>query len=524
MQQRGPSVFPSPSPIGWRSGVRVLSPICYLLSAIFCLAQPQQAWVARYNGGFTNKTHTPLAMKLDNAGNIYVAGSSQNASNLYDYVVLKYAPNGTQLYAARYSPTNGATYPANGFALDQNGNTYLTGGIIAQFSEPYYPKRYMIGNGATVKFDTNGRVAWAAPYTGNDVAVDTNGNVYVTGFSTTEYATAKLDASGSNLWTRTYVGVAGPDNPVSVSQKMAVDNAGNVYVAGWADYNGFYYPGHTNLTYYSHPVVLMYDALGNPVWTSAYEGVGGIGWGQTEGLIPDNQGNVYVTGNGDSTYMTAKVNAGGQRTWGYLYGAAPDVTSMAIDTNGNVYLTGGIYLTAKLYSTNGGVAWETYQQSDQANGIILDNNGNIYVVGVLSGNSNGNDFALIKYDNTNGNQQWVIRYNGPANGNDGATAIAVAPDGSIYVTGYSANANGGSDITTIKYGNLTNIQKKSDGSIQLQFFGSPGQGYNFQATTDFLNWTNLGSSLADTNGMFEFLDTNAPLFPFRFYRWYYPVP
>ena len=85
-----------------------------------------------------------------------------------------------------------------------------------------------------MKFNANGQVAWAAPYTGNDVAVDTNGNVYVTGFSTTEYATVKLNSLGSNVWTRTYVAVTGPGNPVAVSQKVAVDNAGNVYVAGWA--------------------------------------------------------------------------------------------------------------------------------------------------------------------------------------------------------------------------------------------------------------------------------------------------
>ena len=106
-----------------------LSSIYYLLSAFYCFAQPEQAWVARYNGGFTNKIHTPLAMKLDTAGNIYVAGSSQNASNFYDYVVLKYAPNGTQLYAAKYSPTNGATSPANGFALDQTETHILPEGL-----------------------------------------------------------------------------------------------------------------------------------------------------------------------------------------------------------------------------------------------------------------------------------------------------------------------------------------------------------------------------------------------------------
>ncbi len=146
---------------------------------------------------------------------------------------------------------------------------------------------------------------------------------------------------------------------------------------------------------------------------------------------------------------------------------------------------------------------------------------NVYVTGVSTNSSTGNDFATLKYDN-DGNQQWVIRYNGPANGNDGATAIAVAPDGSIYVTGYSQNTSGGTDITTIKYGSITNIQKKSDGTVQLQFFGAPGQSYNFQVTTNFLNWGNLGSSLADTNGIFGYLDTNALLFPYRFYRWHQP--
>ena len=489
----------------------LLSPICYLptaicflLSAICCLAQPQQAWVARYNGGFTNKVHTPLAMKLDSAGNIYVAGSSQNASNFYDYVVLKYAPNGTPFYATRYNSTNGVNFMANGFALDPNGNSYVT------------------GTGGTVKVSTNGVVAWVAPYAGNDVAVDTNGNVYVTGFSTTEYATAKLDGSGSNLWTRTYVGVAGPDNPVSVSQKVAVDNSGNVFVAGWADYVGFSYPGQTYLNYYSHPVIITYDSLGNAVWTNAYEGNGSQGWGQTDGLVPDNEGNVYVTGDSGRAYVV-KINATGQTGWQYYVGSPPPlVTGMTLDMSGNIYVAGGAYLGLKLSSTSGQKVWGAYQYTSSfgsGNGIALDNSANVFVVA----DSTTTGFATIKYD-TNGNQQWVIRYNGPANGNDGATAIAVAPDGSIYVTGYSANASGGSDITTIKYANLTSIQKKNDGSIQLQASGIPSQSYNFQATTDLLNWINLGSALADTNGNFGFLDTNAPLFSHRFYRWNFSAP
>jgi hypothetical protein len=66
----------------------------------------------------------------------------------------------------------------------------------------------------------------------------------------------------------------------------------------------------------------------------------------------------------------------------------------------------------------------------------------------------------FKYSGADGSVLWKKRYNGPANGNDGAAGIAVAPDRSIYVTGYSANASGGSDIVTIKYVMPTTIQKK----------------------------------------------------------------
>jgi len=70
--------------------------------------------------------------------------------------------------------------------------------------------------------------------------------------------------------------------------------------------------------------------------------------------------------------------------------------------------------------------------------IVDDGSGNVYVTSVTNPGA-GNDFGRIKYDN-DGHRQWFLLYDGPANGNDTAIAIAVAPDGAIYVTGYSTNA------------------------------------------------------------------------------------
>ena len=81
------------------------------------------------------------------------------------------------------------------------------------------------------------------------------------------------------------------------------------------------------------------------------------------------------------------------------------------------------YETIK-YDPNGNHEWIAFYNGpadsvDIPYAIALDDLGNVYVTGWSCGSGTGYpDYATVKYD-TNGNEKWVARYNGPANDYDG---------------------------------------------------------------------------------------------------------
>lgn len=70
--------------------------------------------------------------------------------------------------------------------------------------------------------------------------------------------------------------------------------------------------------------------------------------------------------------------------------------------------------------------------------------------------------------------------------------------------------------------NIIRIETLPDGSRRILFAGVPGYTYRIEASGNLTLWTPLASRTAPANGLFDYLDPDAPLFPIRYYRSVWP--
>ncbi|UOQ69144.1 malectin domain-containing carbohydrate-binding protein [Hymenobacter volaticus] len=367
----------------------------------------QQLWVARYNNGGDD---VPMDLAVDAAGNVYVTGRSFNQGSGDDYATVKYSASGQRLWTARYNGAGNGSDQAVGLGLDAAGNVYVTGTSAGTGTKLDY---------VTVKYAPGGQRLWEARYNaagGNDeavdIALDAAGNILVTGTISRDsdsvskdYATLKYTASGEQLWVNRYNG-SGNANDLAVA--LAVDAAGNVVVTGTSSTTTYFtddYPDYATV---------KYAANGQQLWDVRYNGVLTRSLEQAFDVAVDAAGDVFVTGRsrnptkGDWDYATLKyAAASGQQLWEARYDGGTgesedDVTAMAVNAAGDVYVTGasnGDYGTLKYAGANGQQLWALYytqsSSSDAAYAVAIDAADNVYVTGASGGGPS--DFATLKY-------------------------------------------------------------------------------------------------------------------------------
>jgi hypothetical protein len=299
------------------------------------------------------------------------------------------------------------------------------------------------GSEAEPKWTGAEQLGVAGAYTyATGVAVDSGGGVYVTGYTNggldgntltgkNDFFLTKYGSSGNRVFTKQL----GDARAYTYATGVAVDSGGDVYVTGYT--NGGL-DGNT-LTGKNDFFLTKYDSSGNKVFTKQFGDTRAYTY--ATGVAMDSSGNAYVTGSttggldgntltGGEDFFLTKYDSSGNKVFTKQFGvsgAETYATGVAVDSGGNVYVTGytnggldgntltgayDFFLTKydssgnKVFTKQFGVSGaETY-----ATGVAVDSGGNVYVTGYTNGGLDGNtltgtyDFFLTKYDSS-GNRQ-----------------------------------------------------------------------------------------------------------------------
>ncbi|HEY2987869.1 MAG TPA: SBBP repeat-containing protein [Candidatus Binatia bacterium] len=295
--------------------------------------------------------------------------------------------------------------------------------------------------------------------TGNDsgegIAVDNSGHVYVTGSTTSanfpvvnpalqssiagggefglDAFVVKLNPAGTGLIYSTYIGGSADDTGLGI----AVDATGSAYITGSTSSGNFPTAGaaQTSLSGSNDAFVLKLDSAGTRIVYSTY--LGGSVRDVGLGIALDSQGNAYITGATTSpnfpTVNALQQNKKNPRT---------DLTTAFV---------------TKLNAAGSAFLYSTYlggSGQDEADAIAVDTAGNAYVTGSTNSTdfptanpfqpnltaTNGFENAFVSKFNSNGSALVFSTYLG-GSGAEFGNGIAVDSGGNVYVTGQTISSD-----------------------------------------------------------------------------------
>ncbi|MCO6451000.1 MAG: DNRLRE domain-containing protein [Caldilineales bacterium] len=416
-----------------------------------------------FQGGSGSDNNNAVA--VDSSGNVYAVGKSNAAwgspvrayAGGDDASIIKLDSNGNLLWHTFLGGNTGLLNDyANGVVVDNSGNVYVTGQSVASWGSPLrafagdwdaYVAKLNAATGALLWHTFLGGTGYD---NGRDIAVDSSGNVYVSGYSGATWGSpvraftvsgtnsdgfaAKLTSAGALTW-HTFLGGTGTDS----GNGVAVDSSGIVYVGGnsgasWGSPLRAFTVSGTN----SDGFAARLTSAGALSWNTF---AGGSGVDEINGLRLDSGGNVYLGGSSTATWGTpvraytagtdglvVKLTTAGALTWNtFLGGSNSDwVYAVAVGGSDNINAIGGSMATwgtpVRAYNANhdgfaaaldgsGGLKWNTFQGSsgtDISYGAAVDASGdNLLVVGYgtttwgspVRSYTSGTDGWVVKLDN-----------------------------------------------------------------------------------------------------------------------------
>jgi cysteine-rich repeat protein len=211
---------------------------------------------------------------------------------------------------------------------------------------------------------------------------------------------------------------------------------------------------------------------GTPIFTRTYNS-GGTANDQFNSVKVDANGNIILGGSvtvagQDLNGMVAKYDANGSLLWmrthNNAFNGTDEVTSVAVDAQGNVIALGYEQLSAtnvniwiRKYDPNGNTIW-TQSYTGIANdgidlgyGVATNSVGDILMAATVSTVGAGRDIVIAKLAGLNGSYTWSEQVNGTGNMDDEALSIAVDANNRVYASGYSVGNTGNKDVWVRKY-------------------------------------------------------------------------
>ena len=351
-----------------------------------------------------------LAIAVDGSGAAYVAGSTLSydfpttpgafattyGQGGFDAFVAKLDPTGSDLVYATFLGGDKDECNSGGFpfvycsiAVDGNGNAYIAGlTSSADFPTTLGALQQTAGGGKDMfvtELNASGSALVYSTYLGGtrdeygyDVAIDADGNAYVTGasgsldFPTTAGAydtttiggdafIAKLSPAGSTL---VYSTLVGGDDDLDSGRAIATDESGNAYVTGVTCSDDFpTTPGALDRTLTwtdCDSFVTKLNSAGAALVYSTF--LGGSEYDYGNAIVVDASGAAHVAGHTESTDFSTTVGAYNTM---YNGGNADGFVAKLSPTGSNL-----------LYATYlGGISY------DQPSAIAVDGSGAAYVAG-----------------------------------------------------------------------------------------------------------------------------------------------
>ncbi|MCP4170987.1 MAG: hypothetical protein GY758_09475 [Fuerstiella sp.] len=258
-------------------------------------------WVRQFGTTSTDKSYGVAVDNINSA--VFVTGQTSGtlantSSGNSDIFIRKYDLDGNESWTHQFG--SGSSENPLGVDVDASGNAYIVGNTWGDLFGPLQSSGYN-PDVFVVQYDSNGNQGWSDHFgntsrnEGHEVAVDTSGNVIVTGYSYGNlFGTSsgsydgfirKYNPSGTPQWS-TQFGTSG----LEYSKSIVVDTAGDIYLSGHT--NGFF-PGETTNNGSYDIFVSKFTAGGTVLWNKQY---GTSAVDQGFGVNVDLNGNVFVIG------------------------------------------------------------------------------------------------------------------------------------------------------------------------------------------------------------------------------------